>query len=49
MGGRSAFTAVFDGLATGSYTLWVDDQPRARGVHVEGGAIVELDWHRVVS
>jgi hypothetical protein len=41
---RPAFTAVFDGLAAGEYTLWVRGEPRARGVSIEGGAIVELDW-----
>jgi hypothetical protein len=44
IGGQPAFTAVFDGLAAGSYTLWVDDQPRARDVVVGACAIAELDW-----
>jgi hypothetical protein len=44
IGGRPAFTAVFDGLASGSYTLWVDDQARARDVVVGACAIAELDW-----
>ncbi len=39
-----AFTAVFDGLAAGVYTLWVLGEPRAREVRIEGGTIVELDW-----
>jgi hypothetical protein len=39
-----AFTAVFDGLAAGSYTLWLKGEPRTRGVTIEDGAIVELDW-----
>ena len=43
-GGRPAFTAVFDGLEAGSYTLWVDGVARARGVAIEGGAIAQLDW-----
>jgi hypothetical protein len=43
-GGRPAFTLVFDGLIAGTYTLWVDDQPRAREVRVEGGAVAQLDW-----
>jgi hypothetical protein len=47
IGDRSAFTAVFDGLVTGAYTLWVDDEPRARDVRVDGGSIVELDWRGV--
>jgi hypothetical protein len=44
MGGRPAYTAVFDGLTAGSYTLWVDDKPRARSVRIAGSAIAELDW-----
>jgi hypothetical protein len=44
LGGRAAFTAVFDALAAGSYTLWVDGQPRARGVGIQGGLVAELDW-----
>ena len=47
MGGRPAFTAVFDGLATGSYTLWVDDEPRTRDVYIHGSTIGELDWRNV--
>ncbi len=42
--GHAAFTAVFDGLAAGIYTLWVNGRERARGVLVEAGAITELDW-----
>lgn len=42
--GRPAFTAVFDVLAAGTYTLWVDGMARARGVEIDGGAIAELDW-----
>ena len=44
LGDRPAFTAVFDGLRAGSYTLWVHDQPRARNVRIEGSAIAQLDW-----
>lgn len=44
IGGRPAFTAVFDKLGHGDYTLWVDDTARERGVAVSGGAITELDW-----
>jgi hypothetical protein len=43
-GGRVAFTAVFDRLAEGSYTLWVDDVARERGVQITGGFVAELDW-----
>jgi hypothetical protein len=39
-----AFTAVFDGLAAGAYTLWVQGMARARGVSVEACAVAELDW-----
>jgi len=42
--GRPAYTAVFDKVPSGSYTLWVDDAARARGVAVGGGAVSELDW-----
>jgi hypothetical protein len=42
--GLSAFTAVFDKLADGRYTLWVDGAARARGVAVHDGEITELDW-----
>ncbi len=42
--GESAFTAVFDRIAEGSYTLWVNDEPRAREVEVVAGEIAELDW-----
>lgn len=42
--GRPAFTAVFDGLHAGTYTLWTRGQARARGVLIEGSRIAELDW-----
>ncbi len=42
--GKPAFTAVFDRIPEGSYTLWVDDVPRAREVEIGGGEISELDW-----
>ena len=42
--GRPAYTAVFDKLEHGLYTLWVDDAARARGVAVSGGGVSELDW-----
>lgn len=41
---RPAFTAVFDQLPEGTYTLWVDGVARARGVFVRAAAIAELDW-----
>jgi hypothetical protein len=43
-GGRPAYTAVFDGLTARSYTLWVDDEARARSVRIAGGTVAELDW-----
>jgi hypothetical protein len=43
-GGQSAFSAVFDQIPDGSYTLWVDDVARAREVRVTGGGVGELDW-----
>ncbi len=42
--GEPAFTAVFDRIPEGSYTLWVDDEARARGVEVKANEILELDW-----
>jgi hypothetical protein len=42
--GRPAYTAVFDNIREGSYTLWVDDVARERDVIITGGAISELDW-----
>lgn len=42
--GRPAYTAVFDKIHEGTYTLWVDDVACERDVVVTGGAISELDW-----
>jgi len=42
--GRPAFTAVFDQLREGTYTLWVNNVARARNVVVRGATVVELDW-----
>lgn len=44
VGGEPAFTAVFDGLSEGAYTLWAPDRPPVQGVTVSGGEITELDW-----
>jgi hypothetical protein len=44
LGGRAAYTAVFDKVSEGTYTLWVDDVARERGVAVIGGEVSELDW-----
>ncbi len=43
-GERPAFTAVFDALPAGAYTLWADGHPRARHVRIAGSAIAQLDW-----
>lgn len=42
--GSPAFTAVFDDLTAGTYTLWTGGRPRARGVRIAGGEIAHLDW-----
>jgi hypothetical protein len=42
--GRPAYTAVFDKIPQGTYTLWVDDIVRECDVVVSGGAITELEW-----
>lgn len=43
-GGTPAYTAVFDQLPAGTYTLWSEGTARVRGVSVTGGQIAELDW-----
>jgi hypothetical protein len=45
-GGESAYTAVFDQLACGTYTLWKDGVARVRGAEVGPGCVSELDWPR---
>jgi hypothetical protein len=42
--GQPAFTAVFDALPAGQYTVWVNDEPRTGAVKVEAGRVVRLDW-----
>jgi hypothetical protein len=42
--GRPAYTAVFDKIRAGTYTLWVDGVALERDVVISGGAISELDW-----
>ena len=42
--GRPAYTAVFESLERGAYTLWTHGVPRAREVRIEAGGIAELDW-----
>ena len=44
LNGRPAYTAVFDNIREGTYTLWVDDVALARDVVVTGGAVAELQW-----
>jgi hypothetical protein len=44
LGEGTATVLVYDGLAEGEYTLWVDDEPWARDVPVAGGRVAELDW-----
>lgn len=44
LGGRSAFTAVFDQLSAGGYTLWTDGVARVRDVQVTGAEISLLRW-----
>lgn len=43
-GAGPAFTAVFDALPVGRYTLWVGGIARTRGVAIGDGKIAELDW-----
>jgi hypothetical protein len=43
-GGRSAYTAVFDQLAAGTYTLWMDGVAQIRGATVRGGEVAQLRW-----
>ena len=45
-GAGSAHVLVFDDLAEGDYTLWIDGEAQARDVRVSSGAITELDWRR---
>ena len=40
-GGRPSYTAVFDGLREGTYTLWIDDEACARRVSIRGGEVAE--------
>jgi len=44
IGAGVAFTAVFDRLPEGEYTLWTQGHARARRVRVSGGGVAELDW-----
>jgi len=42
--GRPAYTAVFDKVPAGSYTLWADGVACERGVVIAAGTVAELDW-----
>jgi hypothetical protein len=42
--GCSLYTAVFDRMPGGEYTLWHEGAALSRGVRVPAGAIAELDW-----
>ena len=42
--GEHGGDAVFDKLREGTYTLWVADVARARGVSITGAGVAELDW-----
>ncbi len=43
-GERTFYAAVFDRLAEGTYTLWVDDDAVVRDVKLAGGDVAELRW-----
>ena len=47
--GEPAFTAVFDQITEGTYTLWVHDEPRARQLEITANEIAELDWRSSAS
>jgi hypothetical protein len=43
LGPETATVLVYDNLAEGHYTLWLDETEPLRGVRVEGGRVAELD------
>jgi hypothetical protein len=43
-GGRPAYTAVFDQLPAGAYTLWTKGVARQRDVVINAGEVAQLDW-----
>jgi hypothetical protein len=43
-GDETAHVLVYEGLAAGDYTLWLDGAALARGVPVRSGEVAELDW-----
>jgi hypothetical protein len=44
LGGEPRFSAVFDQISAGTYTLWVRGEARARDVQITDSAVGELDW-----
>ncbi|MFL5823331.1 MAG: phospholipase [Solirubrobacteraceae bacterium] len=49
IGGRSAYTAVFDQLPAGRYTLWTDGVPRVRDVVVGAEEVAQFNWPAELS
>ena len=47
--GRPLYGAVFDGLAAGEYTLWLDDRPLRRNVAVEEAAVTDISIEEVYA
>jgi hypothetical protein len=47
LNGSPAYTAVFESLEQGRYTLWTHGGRRVRGVAVSGGEIAMVDWTTV--
>jgi hypothetical protein len=44
LGPETAHVLVYDNLAAGDYTLWIDGAAVERGVRVRDGEVAELDW-----
>jgi hypothetical protein len=49
VGGRTIYAAVFDRLAPGEYTLWLDGDARSREIAVTGARVAELDWRKEMT
>ena len=49
LGPQTVTVLVYDNLAEGEYTLWLEGVARTRGVRVRGGEVAELDWRPPVS
>jgi hypothetical protein len=41
---KALYAAIFDRLAAGEYTLWVDGAARTRDVRVGSAVVTEIDW-----